>query len=227
MFPEFGGIFDAGTAFFRVIEHLETKELDIFLSHAHLDHVVGLTYLLDVMRSSDVKRVVVRGEAEKLAAVEEHLFADLIFPLSPPAELVPLEEEPFSLRGGAEVRHFQLDGHPGGTVGYRIDEGGKSCAYVPDTRVLKEPGYLDAIRGVDLLIHECNFRDGFEEIAAKSGHSCTSQVAALAARAGVGRLLLTHFDAREEGEDPVGIDRARAIFPRTDLAEDGMEIIVS
>lgn len=41
--PEVGVVLDAGTGMFRVRDHLATSHLDIFLTHAHLDHVVGLT----------------------------------------------------------------------------------------------------------------------------------------------------------------------------------------
>ena len=52
MLPEVGVVLDAGTGFYRVREHLRTSELDVFLTHAHLDHVVGLTYLFDVVRDT-------------------------------------------------------------------------------------------------------------------------------------------------------------------------------
>ena len=38
MLPELGLIFDAGSSFFRVPARLRTRDLDIFLTHAHLDH---------------------------------------------------------------------------------------------------------------------------------------------------------------------------------------------
>lgn len=224
LFPAHGLVLDAGTGFFRIRKHIQTTSLEICLSHAHLDHVVGLTYLLNILRKSDVEHIVIRGEAEKLLAVEKHLFSDLIFPVPIAADWIALEEGPLEILGGGKLTHFPLDDHPGGTVGYRIDQGGASFAYVADTCVREQPSYLEAIRGVDVLVHECNFRDGSEELAAKSGHSCTSQVAQLAARAEVGRLIMTHFDTLEEGDDPVGLESARALFPSTDLAEDGMEI---
>jgi glyoxylase-like metal-dependent hydrolase (beta-lactamase superfamily II) len=90
MIPERGIVLDAGTAFFRVRDYLATRELDIFITHAHLDHVVGLTYLLDVLYERDVRRVTVHGTAEKLAAIQEHLFAEPIFPVKPPCEFRPL-----------------------------------------------------------------------------------------------------------------------------------------
>ena len=65
---------------FRLRNYLATDELDIFLSHAHFDHVVGLTFLLGVLYDKSMRRVTVHGEAEKLAAVREHLFHRRSFP---------------------------------------------------------------------------------------------------------------------------------------------------
>ncbi len=86
MLPEQGIVLDAGTAMYRVRDQLVTNELDIFLTHAHLDHIVGLTFLFDVIYDKQVKRVTVHGAADKLAAIREHLFAEPIFPVQPPCE---------------------------------------------------------------------------------------------------------------------------------------------
>ena len=72
MLPEAGIVLDAGTGFFRVREHLATPTLDILITHAHLDHVAGLTYLLDTVAQRPLKRVTVHGAAGKLAAIREH-----------------------------------------------------------------------------------------------------------------------------------------------------------
>ena len=46
MIPEAGILLDAGTGIFRARDLIGTPTLDIFLSHVHLDHSVGLTFLL-------------------------------------------------------------------------------------------------------------------------------------------------------------------------------------
>jgi ribonuclease BN (tRNA processing enzyme) len=220
LLPSSGLVFDAGTGAYRLARCLETDELDIFLSHAHLDHVVGLTYLLETRAMRPLRRLTIHGAAKKLAAVREHLFHIDLFPVPIDAEWRPLPEAgPITLVDGGKVTFFHLT-HPGGSLGYRVDWPGKSLAYVTDATV-GQAKYVDAIRGVDLLLHECNFSDDESaDFATETGHSRTSEVAALAKSAGVGRLLLIHLAPHRDLVDPIGLDAARRIFPNTDVAQD-------
>ena len=225
MLPELGIVFDAGTGFYRVRDYLETSELQIFLSHAHLDHCIGLTFLFDVLHERQVHKTIVRGEPEKLEAIQQHLFSPLLFPAMPPLTFEPLRDESTSMGDNINIRYFPLS-HPGGSVGYRVDAHGKSLAYVTDTVASIEADYLQHIHDVDLLIHECYFPDGYEELATKTGHSCTSHVAEVARRVNAKQLLLTHFNPLDVTDDPIDLNKARSIFPNTALAEDRQEIVI-
>lgn len=222
MLPELGVVLDAGTGLFRIRQHLTAPSLDIFLTHAHLDHVVGLTFLFDVLYQKTMKHVFVHGEAEKLREIDQHLFSPLLFPVKPPFEYRPLSQR-VRLADGAELTHFPLE-HPGGAIGFRIDWPDRSLAYVTDTTARPGAAYLEQIRGVDVLVHECYFPDGWEDKAELTGHSCTTPVAEAARAAGVGRLLLVHVNPLSTDDDPIGLDVARAIFPAVEIAEDGQEI---
>src|SRR5262245_3942948 len=92
MLPEVGVVFDAGTGFFRVAERLQTDELDVFLSHAHVDHSVGLTNLLVPLATGRLKRVAVHSAPVYLDAVRTHLFSQPLFPVLPAIDFVPLTE---------------------------------------------------------------------------------------------------------------------------------------
>ncbi len=224
LIPEPGVMLDAGTGLFRAAPHLRGSHLDIFLTHAHLDHVIGLTYLWSTLHVKRLERIRVHALAEVLRAVDEHLFAAAIFPARPPLEMCPLPEV-VELPNSGTLRHFALE-HPGGSIGFRLDWPGRSLAYVTDTTASADATYWKHIRGVDLLLHECYLPDSQVEFARKTGHSVVTPVAELARRAEVGRLILLHVNPLDTSDDPVGLDAARAIFPATTLAEDGMEIPV-
>jgi ribonuclease Z len=222
LLPECELMLDAGTATYRAGQYLTGPELDIFLTHAHLDHVIGLTYLFSVTHAHPLRRITLHGQPEKLAAVVEHLFSEALFPVAPPFACRPLEAS-FALPGGGRLTHFPL-AHQGGSIGYRLDWPGHSMAYVTDTTADPEADYVAELRGVDLLIHECYFSDADAEWARQTGHSHTTPVAQVARRAGVKRLVLVHLNPLSTADDPIGLPAAQAIFPNTILGEDRMEL---
>jgi len=222
LLPEIGVAFDAGTAFFRVQNHLQTPHLDVFLTHAHLDHVCGLTFFLVPVMRGDVDRVRIHGTADVLNAVREHLFAPALFPVDPPFEWCELPPgESLSVANGGRLTWTALE-HPGGSLGYRIDWPDRSLAYITDTTA---PGnYLAFIEDVDVLIHECYFPDDMQDWAEKTGHSSASAVARVAQQSRTNRLYLVHADPQNTNDDPIDIEKIRASVPDAHLAEDLLEI---
>lgn len=179
--PDESLLLDAGTGMLGLTAHLmaEPREsLDLVLSHAHLDHVVGLTFVLDTFAVTALKAVRVWGMRAKLDAVREHLFSEHLFPILPPSiSFHPLDEVscPLQLPGGATIAWFPLE-HPGGSIGFRIQSGGKTMAYVTDTVARPTSPYRHEIRDLDLLLHECYFTDDYQALAEKTGHAWLSAV---------------------------------------------------
>ena len=222
MLPEVGLLLDAGNGMCRVAEYLCTNRLDIFLTHAHLDHITGLTYLVNLLAPTVLTRTIVHGEVDKIAAVQEHLFAQPIFPVQPMFEFQPLRAN-FSLPNGGTLTHFPLT-HPGGSVGYRLDWPGHSVAYVTDTTATPNAKYIENIRGVDLLIHEAYFADDRANLPTVTGHSCLLPVAQIAAAANVGRLVLVHLDPQLDVHQAFDLTAAKRVFPNIEIGADRMQI---
>jgi ribonuclease Z len=222
MLPEIGVVLDAGSGICQIGKHRETDQLDIFLTHAHLDHISGLTYLVNLLPANVLSRTTVHGEAGKLAAVREHLFAESIFPVAPPFRCKPLVDS-YALPKGGTLQHFPLV-HPGGSLGFRLDWPGHSMAYITDTTADVGADYVHQIRGVDLLVHESYFANDVDKLPANTGHSSLSRVAEVAAAAKVSRLVIAHIDPQIEDDSVFDLAAARRVFVNTELAVDGMEM---
>jgi ribonuclease BN (tRNA processing enzyme) len=218
MLPELGVVFDAGTGFFRVRERLQTETLDIFVTHAHLDHVVGLSFLFSTVYETGLQTVRVHGAAEKLDAISKNLLCDPLFPAKLPCTFHPLTE-PVRLANGARVSFHPL-AHPGGSLGYRLEAAGKSLAYITDTTAKKDADYLSLISGVDLLLHECNFDDAMSDWAVKTGHSYLTPVAEVARLAGVKRAVLIHLNPLRDTDEPLCLASVRDVFPAMEIGRD-------
>lgn len=93
----------------------------------------------------------------------------------------------------------------------------RSFAYCSDT--IYFPELANYVKGVDLLYHEATFLEDMVEDAIKKGHSTAKQAATTARDAKAGRLIMGHFSTRYEHTDGHEAE-ARAVFPRSDAAQD-------
>jgi len=205
--PELGVLLDAGTGMFRARQRLMHPHLDILLSHAHLDHVIGLSFVLGWRELHGLESIHVYGPNAKLERIRQHIFATDLFPIEPPIQWCPLPDtdRDFLLRCGAKVRWWDQT-HPGGSVGYRLDIGPHSVAYITDTTARKSDPYLDVIQDVSLLIHECNFDDDQQELALLTGHSWLSEVLARANSCRAKKLALVHTNPYGNVRQPISLE---------------------
>jgi ribonuclease Z len=189
----------------------------LVLTHNHPDHVYGVPSLLltlwligrreplDVC-GPDAVITAVRG---MMALYESHMWPGMF----------ALRYHGIALETGAPVitnEEFEVTAAPGvhfiPTVGLRFTEQqtGAVFVYSADT----EP--CDAIqtlaRGANLLLHEAT-GDG-------TGHSSAAQAGAVAQAAGVGRLVLTHYDRHETPPVLLRRDARRAFNGRVSVARD-------
>lgn len=231
-------LFDAGTGIARLLDpefaaHLDGVEsLNILLSHYHLDHVVGLTWLPKVWHSE------VRIYAPSHPLVEFRAEDALDRLTGAPLFALPLARYPFrtevipvAAEATLEIGEFSVrligQRHTGGSVGFRVDD---CFAYVTDTDA--EARHIPFLGGVRLA-----FMDAFydtEEYRACGGtatqpldHGSNTSVAAVAKRASVGTLGLVHLNpSYGEARCTAMLDESRAIFESTVIPEEGLPIRV-
>jgi phosphoribosyl 1,2-cyclic phosphodiesterase len=205
-------ILDAGTGLRPLgVQMLQegVKVIHILLSHLHLDHLQGLGFFRPLFRPDT--EVHIWGPASPVQPLAERIATYMSPPLFPvrvadiPCNLTfhDAPQEPVTI-GGLTMR-ASLVTHQGPTVGYRIEENGKSIVYLPD----HEPGIAgldireqptdwisghDLAHATDVLLHDAQYGDEEYSHYAGWGHSAINHVVAFAQKAEVGHLVLFHHD---------------------------------
>jgi ribonuclease BN (tRNA processing enzyme) len=107
--------------------------------------------------------------------------------------------------------------HIPGSLAYRVEAGGRSLVYSGDTDV--SDSLVALARGADLLVLEC------ANPVKVPGHLTPEEAGALAARAGVARLVLTHFYPPCDEVDVTAL-AAQEFTGEIIRAEDGLRLEV-
>jgi phosphoribosyl 1,2-cyclic phosphodiesterase len=192
----------------------EPARLHILLTHLHLDHIQGLVFFAPAFQPQT--EIVIWGPASPDASLRERIARYISAPLSP----VEVKELPCDVSfrhcpeleweiGPARVRAASV-AHRGPTLGYRIDDGDHSLAYIPD----HEPALgadLDSLEeawisgfslasGASMLIHDGQYADSEYPNHVGWGHSALSHALSFAGRSGAGRTVLFHHDPGHSDE---------------------------
>ena len=232
-------ILDAGTGIralgAALVQAKNTTAFDIFLSHAHLDHVIGLPFFAPLYAKDKTVRVWA-GNLQPAGGVKDtikKLMSFPFFPLQIDALQAKLEFHDFHAgddinpRPGVMLRTAPLS-HPGGATGYRVEYGGRSIAYVTDVEMGDgpiDPALLALTKNADLVILDTTYSEAELLSRAGWGHSSWLQGVRLADAAGAGRLCLFHHDPEH---DDAFMDKVKAAAesarPGTLVASEGMRL---
>jgi phosphoribosyl 1,2-cyclic phosphodiesterase len=239
-------VLDAGTGIRPLGTELAAAnppEVHILLTHLHLDHLQGLGFFQPLFRpGADVH---IWGPPSPVQTLAERIAIYLSPPLFPVrlsdlAASVTFHDAP---EAGAPIGSAVVRGgpvtHQGPTVGYRIEEGARSLAYVPDHEpaiggaLAAQPdqwmsGY-GLVRDVDVLFHDAQYLDAEYPQHVGWGHSAIGDALQFAQRSRVGRLVLFHHDPYHTDADLEALlDGARRELDMPDdwvsLAYEGMRV---
>jgi ribonuclease BN (tRNA processing enzyme) len=111
---------------------------------------------------------------------------------------------------GFEITAFDVPHKGGRTFGFRVDDAGRSIAYVPDHHPEPETNAEIArhCAGVDLLIHDSQFVAAEQVIADLYGHATIDNALALAKQCSARTLALFHHGPARTDDDVEAIGQA-------------------
>ena len=218
---DFYVILDAGSGFPKLDQYIQQdKAAFLFLSHFHLDHIVGLHTLVKFSFDKGLHIIGPQGTNDILNILLNQPFSIPLksLPFTLNISEVPIDDSDFPF----DVDCFELE-HTPLSIGYRFRMEGKVIAYCPDT------GYCEnAVRlaeRADVLIAECSFKSG--ESLQNWPHLNPKDASTIAKQAKARQLILTHFDAsryRTLDDRKAAATEAGKTFKNSIASEDGMVI---
>jgi ribonuclease BN (tRNA processing enzyme) len=212
-------LLDAGTIGSVLSEKEQWQIHTIFITHSHLDHIRSIPALADnIIIKNVLHSVSVRSIPEVIAAMQNHLFNDVIWP---DFTKIPSVDDPvirFSTITPYQeycVKGYSITAipvhHTVPTVGYQVKSGGRTLVYTGDTGSTEE--IWKYCSGADALIVEVSFPDSMQSLAELTKHLTSSMLVKELAKIEVlpKRILITHpkpqyFDQIHKEVNALAID---------------------
>jgi phosphoribosyl 1,2-cyclic phosphodiesterase len=232
-------ILDAGTGLRQLGDALakesQSMEIDIFLSHCHIDHIIGLPFFAPLYRTERAVSLW-GGRLESAIDIEQalrRLMSHPLFPIQVGDFCAQLKFRDFRAgetltpRAGITVRTAPLR-HPGGATGYRIEYAGRSVAYLTDTEFpdgVIDPAILSLAHSSDLVILDSTYTDEELRLHRGWGHASWQQGIQLANISNTKQLCLFHHDPRHNDAFMDAVAKAaEAARAGTIVAYEGLRI---
>ncbi len=185
-------VLDAGEGLYKVPKVAKEggiSKTDIFISHLHLDHTIGLHTLPLFRKGCTVRLLVHKSYVKSLHTLLNHPYTASASQLWAKLDIVPLKQGPNLLPYKVTVLPLR---HADPSWGFRFEFDGKTIAYCADTGPCENLARL--ADKADAFITECALQPGAPEL--RGWPHLSPEMAAMAAKkAAAKRLVLTHFDA--------------------------------
>lgn len=223
-------ILDAGTGIRELGRSLMSRangngvEGDIFLTHAHWDHIQGIPFFAPLFhRGNHFTIWGSRSLQTSIDRVVRDQMSPVVFPvtfeeLQARIDFQELSEERRA-GSGYEVSAMAVR-HPGGALGYRFTESnrtGGGFVYVSDNELSAAARYegprdwrnrfVEFVRGAAVLVHDTMYRADEYRNFVGWGHSTYEDAVELALEASVERLVLFHHHPERTDDE---VDRCVA-----------------
>lgn len=179
-------LIDAGTGAADLSFEALARIDHVFITHAHLDHIACLPFILDSVGEKRDKPLIMYATQETQDAIRSHIFNWQIWP---DFSQIPTPDNPYlrfqtlavgttvSLGDNRAITAVPAN-HTVPAVGYQLDSGKASLIFSGDTTVCDGLWQaINAIKNVHAVIIEAAFPDHERNLAMLSKHLCPSLLA--------------------------------------------------
>ena len=228
-------IFDAGSGIVPLGQALVDEavtEIDLFFSHAHYDHILGLAFFPSAYCDKTRLRIwaghMLDGSTPE--AMVAGIFRPPYLPITKDWMQAKIEYRQFSPGdvlnpvAGVQLQTGALF-HPNGAIGYRLETEGASFAYLTDFE--HDGGSGDAtiqrlVQGADLALLDATYTPEEYPHFAGYGHSTWDRCGSMCAEAGVKSWgLFHHMHLRTDAEQRVIEAAAQGAYPNAFAVRQG------
>ena len=172
-------LIDAGSVATGLTIKQQQQVNNILISHAHLDHICEMAYLVDNCYGTRTEPFQVYSDAKVKESILKHFFNDEIWP---DFTKIPFQGRPtIEFNEHVSEKTFQLAdylitpvrvNHPNGACGYIIEQGGQSLVFTVDTGPTDRIWELAAqSKNLVAIFAEASFPNSLQEVAKSSQHN--------------------------------------------------------
>jgi ribonuclease BN (tRNA processing enzyme) len=200
-------LIDCGTGV-GTLELTELKLIDhIFLTHCHLDHIVSLPFLLDLVGVKRSKPIQVYANPYTIKAIQENIMNNQIWPdftkipsaTQPSVSFIDVTTKTSWEINGKKIRHLTVP-HTVDALAYVIESQNSSIAFSGDTGYSESLIHnLNEIPKLNHLIIETSFSDDEKALAEISQHLCPELLAEMLLKLKIKpQIYITHLKPGHE-----------------------------
>ncbi len=210
------------------------KEIDVFISHFHNDHICGIPFFAPLFDAeSNIRFHAVNSEdGISLKQVLQTYMSPPIYPMSMNIFTANVSFHELASGCALQFDKIKVTNHPiphlGGCHAYRFDTQDESIVYATDTEHI--PGkinqkLIDFAAKADYLLYDCTYDDDTFEKTIGYGHSTWQEGVRLCQKGNVDKLAIMHH-APELTDDMLDkrAKKAASMFKNAFVAADFQEI---
>ena len=207
------------------------KNINIFLSHYHWDHILGFLTFMPIYDESYTINIYGNNKQTSIKQISEKLLDKTFWPVSldmlkAKINFIELENRELEINN-IKISCSEHD-HPNGATSYKVNINNFKIVYTTDcehSNSILNKNVIEFARNADILIHDSHFTPTDLLAHLGWGHSSWEQAAEIAREANVKNLFLFHFSPEYNDRKIEKIEQnAQKIFNLTIAARQGSKV---